>query len=273
LATGTTAQAVLVSNAAKVGKARALMGNNNYAAAAALVAGIPTSFKYQTTFSLTTSGNIIWDQPFSQNRYTGADSVEGNSRNLLVKNAIPFCSAKDPRLPCTDLFTTTKKVGQDGGTIMRTTTRFGRLTAIDVVSGIDARLIEAEAALKANDVTTWLAKLNGLRTGPDRITQLDSGVTLTATSLPALAEPGTADARINLTFREKAFWTFSHGQRLGDLRRLVRQYGRPATQVFPEGPHYKTSAYGSDVNLPIHTDEQNNPKFKEAGGACLDRNA
>ena len=67
---------------------------------------------------------------------------------------------------------------------MRTTTRFGRLTPVDVVGGIDARLIEAEAALKAGDNTTWLSKLNGLRTGADRITQLDS-VALSATALPA----------------------------------------------------------------------------------------
>jgi hypothetical protein len=201
-----------------------------------------------------------------------ADSVEGNSRNLLVRNAIPFCSARDPRLPCTDTKNTTPKVGQDGGTIMRTTTRFGRLTPVDVVNGIDARLIEAEAALKANDVTTWLTKLNGLRTGTDRVTSIDS-VTLSATALAALTDPGTANGRIDLTFRERAFWTFSRGQRLGDLRRLVRQYGRTADNVFPTGPHYKTSQYGSDVNLPVHTDEQNNPKFKEAGGACLDRSA
>ncbi|MBA3405368.1 MAG: hypothetical protein H0U13_11905 [Gemmatimonadaceae bacterium] len=39
------------------------------------------------------------------------------------------------------------------------------------------------------------------------------------TVLPPLVDPGTADARINLLFREKAFWTFSRGQRLGDLHR------------------------------------------------------
>lgn len=92
---------------------------------------------------------------------------------------------------------------------------------------------------------------------------------IAATALPPLTDPGTQEARISLHFREKAFWTFSRGQRLGDLRRLVRQFGRPADQVFPVGPHYKTSVYDNDVNLPVHTYETNNPKFT----ACLDRNA
>ena len=62
-------------------------------------------------------------------------------------------------------------------------------------------------------------------------------------------------------------WGTSH--RLGDMRRLVRQYGRPQNTVFPVGEYHKGGDYGTDVNLPISSDERNNPKFT----ACLDRNA
>jgi hypothetical protein len=75
--------------------------------------------------------------------------------------------------------------------------------------------------------------------------------------------------RVDLRFRKKAFRTFSRGQRLGDLRRLVRQYGRAPGDVFPMGTHYKGGTYGSDVNLPVPADEQNNPNFER----CLDRSA
>lgn len=266
--TATDAASVRVQRAARVAKARAQLANNQFAAAATTIggtAGVPTTFSYQTTSSLATSDNIIWNQGFSARRYTVADSLEGNSRNLLVKNAIPFYSAQDPRLPVTD----TKTVGQDGGTFVRRTTLYDRLTPIDVVSGLDARLIEAEAALRGGDAAAWLTIMNSLRTGAARITQVGT-VVLSATALPALTDPGSDTARVSLLFREKAFWTFSRGQRLGDLRRLVRQFGRSPDNVFPTGPHYKTSAYGSDVNFPIHTDEQgNNPKFT----GCLDRNA
>jgi hypothetical protein len=245
------------------------MALNQYAAAATAVAGIPTSFFYAHTFSLTTSQNIVWNQGLSAKRYSVGDSIDGNNRDLLVKNAIPFYSAKDPRVPVVDSkFTPPAVLGQDGGTVMRTTTLYDRLTAIDVVNGIDARFIEAENQLKNNDVAGWLATLNGLRTGANRITGIGT-VTLSATALPALVDPGTAAARVSLTFREKAFWTFARGQRLGDARRLVRQYGRAATDVFPEGVHFKAGSFGSDVNLPVGTDEENNPNFT----ACLDRNA
>lgn len=263
-ATGTDAKSVLVKRAASVGKARALMGNGKYDEAAAAVAGIPTSFAYQSTFSLTTSDNIIWNQGISAKRYTVADNLEGNSRNLVVKNALPFYSAHDPRLPVVD----TKTPGQDGSTFVRTTTLYDRLTPIDVVDGLDARLIEAEAALKAGNVTTWLAILNALRQGPDRVADVGT-VTLGPTDLPLLTDPGSDTARVSLTFYEKAFWTFSRGQRLGDLRRLIRQYNRPPEDVFPVGTHYKTTSYGTDVNLPIITDETNNPNFK----ACTNRSA
>jgi hypothetical protein len=264
---GTDAQSVSIATAAKIGKGRALMALNQYAAAAQSVAGIATSYKYQHTFSLTTNSNIIWTQGFSAKRYSVGDSIDGNNRDILVRNAIPFTSAKDPRLPVTDTKNNTQPtIGQDGGTVMRLTQIYDRLTPIDVVNGTDARLIEAENQLKLGDVTGWLATLNGLRNGTNRVTSIG---TVTVPSLTSLVDPGSDTARVSLLFREKAFWTFARGQRLGDLRRLVRQYGRASTDVFPEGVHFKAGNFGSDVNLPVVTDEENNPNFT----GCLDRNA
>lgn len=263
---GSDAASVRVANAAKVGKARALMALKRYSDAAAAVAGIATTFKYQHTFSLTTSDNILWNQGFSAHRYSVGDSIEGNNRDIIVKNALPFTSAQDPRVPAHDTKLDAKPVvGQDGGTVMRLTTLYDRLTAIDVVDGIDARLIEAEANLAAGDVTGWLATLNGLRNGATRVTTIG---TATIPSMASLTDPGTPAGRVSLQFREKAFWTFGRGQRLGDLRRLVRQYGRAITDVFPEGVHFKAGTYGTDTNFPVVTDEENNPNFT----GCIDRN-
>ena len=274
--TATDAAAVIVQRAARIGKARALIGvtSANLAAAAALVsvAQVPTNFTYDETFS-TTSGvgdNLIWNQPASQRRYTVGDSLEGNARNLLVKNAIPFFSAKDPRLPVNYTVSANGKdttKSQDGFTFSRTTTLYGRTTNVALANGIDARLIEAEAALAAGNPAGMITILNALRSSPQPIG------TLTAANLSGLAplvDPGTADKRLDLLFREKAFWTFSRGQRLGDMRRLIRQYGRTQDQVFPVGAHYRGGVYGTDVNLPIVNDEANgNPNFK----GCTDRKA
>lgn len=86
-------------------------------------------------------------------------------------------------------------------------------------------------------------------------------------ALPALADPGTQVARENLHFRERAFWLFATGHRLGDLRRLMRQYNRTEDGVFPTGLHFKGGLYGDDVNLPVPFSERNNPNFT----GCLNR--
>jgi hypothetical protein len=188
------------------------------------------------------------------------DSLEGNKRDILVANAIPFSSAKDPRLPVT-IPTSGAINGQDGLTYTRTTTMWQQLTPVDVVNGIDARMIEAEVALKAGNVTSWLAIHNALRAAPPKLGEIQP------TAMPALVDPGTTEGRVSLHFREKAFWTFGRGQRLGDMRRLIKQYGRTEANTFPQGVHYKGGSYGKDVNLPVVTDERNNPNFK----GCTDR--
>ena len=127
-----------------------------------------------------------------------------------------------------------------------------------IFKGEEARLIEAEAALQAGDNATFLAKLNELRAS--------------LPGLAPLADPGTAAGRVDLLFSERAFWLFATGTRLGDLRRLVRQYGRAANTVFPTGAWHKGGNYGVDVNVPLPQAEQNNPNLSGGGtNTCLDR--
>ncbi|MDQ7052151.1 MAG: hypothetical protein Q9P14_04380, partial [candidate division KSB1 bacterium] len=61
---------------------------------------------------------------------------------------------------------------------------------------------------------------------------------------------------------------YSTGHRLGDLRRMVRVYGRQVSEVFPWGPYFKGGEYGQEVTFPIPQSEANNPFYK----GCLDRN-
>jgi starch-binding outer membrane protein, SusD/RagB family len=86
--------------------------------------------------------------------------------------------------------------------------------------------------------------------------------------LDPLPVPPNTDAAVDLLFSERAFWLFATGHRLGDLRRLIRQYGRAPDEVFPTGTYIKGGDYGEDVNLPIPIEEQNNPN----SAGCLDRN-
>lgn len=269
-----------VGRAIKVTKARALLGIDaraNAAAAAALMNGIPTNWKYQHTYAASSGSNALWGQPNSGRRYNVGDSLEGNAHDILVANNIPFFSSKDPRVP--SKYTVSSKgdttKSQDGLTFSRTTSLWGQESPVDVANGIDARLIEAEAAFLSGNygtaTTGTLAILNALRSSQQVLT---NNVTYAANALPQLTDPGTDSARVAQLFREKAFWTFSRGERLGDLRRLIRQAPYStwynANNTFPTGQHYRGGTYGPDVNLPVPSSEaNNNPKFT----GCLDRNA
>ncbi|HVE34054.1 MAG TPA: hypothetical protein VNC18_10865 [Gemmatimonadaceae bacterium] len=283
IASGTDNASVTINRAARIGKARALLGIglDKAADAAAAVAGIPTTFRYDVTASLTGGNNILWSQPAGSNRYTVSDSLQGNNRSILVKNATPFLSAKDPRVPAHYKIASNGKdtvKSQDGNTyVIQVDSLWGQTSAVAVVHGLDARLIEAEAALKAGNPAQMMTILNTLRSSPLQITAPSPTASgthpgWTTPVMAALTDPGTQDGRVQLLFREKAFWQFGRGHRLGDLRRLIRDYGRAAdgSDTFPIGTHYKGGSFGPDLNLPVTSDEQvGNPSFS----GCIDRKA
>lgn len=251
-----------VKYSAQVGRGRALLGLGQQAQAGAAVAGIPKTFSFNLTWPGTQGkeDNLIWGLASSARRYTMQDSAD--RQGGVIPHAMPFVSAKDPRVPSVQ----TPKFGFDGSTPYDGQLVFPTFNSpVPVANYVDAQLVVAEAQLSGND-PTWLATLNALRTGPTNIGAI------TVSNMPALTDPGNADARTDLLFRERAFWTFGRGQRLGDLRREIRVYGKTAAQVFPgEGginPR-KNSDYGPDVTLPVPQAERNNFKF----GGCTDRKA
>ena len=101
-------------------------------------------------------------------------------------------------------------------------------------------------------------------------------------SPPALAQsaiPTTAAGQQDLLFTERALTLFLTSHRLNDMRRLIWQYGRNAESVFPRGPYEPDNTskaganYGTDVNLPIPSEESNNPLFLKGPAACINRSA
>jgi hypothetical protein len=253
----TDAHSVSVHQASLVIKARILLDLGQLSQAAALVpaSAVPTSYQYLLTFAQTSGDNGIWSLNTNQGRYTVADSFDASG---VIKNAVPFVSAKDSRVPVTDA----KKKGFDGQTNLF---NYGvaRGDPLPLASGIDARLIEAEANLNGGDIAGTMTILNALRGAVQTIGSFKT------TALAALPAPTSQDAAVTLFFREKAFWTFGRGQRLGDERRLIRQYKRSQDQVFPVGSFFKNGLYGTDVNLPVTDGEKTNPNFH----GCIDRSA
>jgi hypothetical protein len=261
LITGTTTADVRVRNALRVVRGRILLNLNRYADAALSVATVPTNFVYQEVHATTATENQVWAFNNSARRYSVSTGEGANGLN--------FATANDPRVPvCTGGDATCRALGvtstiRDDLTSPIYVQRIWptRESAVTIVSGVEARLIEAEAALKAAASATFRDKLNDARA--------NGGVT----GLAALVDPGTDAARVDLLFRERAFWLFSTGHRVGDMRRLIRQYNRPANIVFPTGQWHKGGNYGADVTVPIPQAEQNNPNIGTGNQACLDRSA
>ncbi|MGH7665215.1 MAG: hypothetical protein ACRENI_13145 [Gemmatimonadaceae bacterium] len=254
------------SDLAAVGKGRALLNNGDFAGAAAAVANVPTDFVYLIEHSDNTDRqeNAIFNLNSSNERYTVSDR-EGT-------NGLPFRSALDPRVPWSR--SPSNDVGFDRETPLYNDLRYPDVgTDVPLASGIEARLIEAEAALDAGDAPEWLDILNELREDVRLLMEINfedynsifSNAFVEANfgnaSLAPLADPGTENTRVDLMFKERAFWLYTTGHRLGDLRRLIRQYGRSQDKVFPVGPFHKGGDYGDDVNFPIPFEEQNNENF------------
>lgn len=239
---------------AVVGKARMLVDIKDYAGAAAITPEVPTSFVYVVNFSKLTTGtvNAIYDWMTSTKNF-GASDKEGT-------NGLDYVSSKDPRV-----LVDGSKLGrgQDGTPTPLVNQYPTTDAAIPVATGIEARLIEAEAQLAAGNATGWLATLNALRAAPQKYGPV------TTTAMTPLVDPVDPNARIDMMFRERAFWMYMTAHRLGDMRRLIRQYGRGAETVFPTGSYFKGGKYGTDVTLVPSQQETNNANWT----ACTDKNA
>jgi starch-binding outer membrane protein, SusD/RagB family len=246
------------SNLAKVGKARALLNNGEFAAAAAAVSGVPTTFIHFVEHSSNSGrqNNPIF--ALQANRRYSMSDREGI-------NGLPYRSSNDPRLP----WWQDPANGFDNAVPLFVTRRYpGFGSNVVLADGIEARLIEAEAALRGNDPATMLARLNALRADVRALmtARYDNYQTYVPApgTLEPLTDPGTPEARRDLLFQERAFWLFLTGHRHGDMRRLVRQYNLTQSQVFPTGAHHRGGVYGNEVTFPIPFQESQNPNFQHS---------
>jgi len=248
--------------AAAVGRARALLNLGDVAQAATAVASVPTGFTFAVLHDAATERqwNGVWDFVNNVERWRIPDSEGGTGLPYRTDGTEADASgtiiaAGDPRIVWYEA----------GPAFDNNVTQYSQLryptreAATPVATGIEARLIEAEAALAADDTDGFLAIHNALRATMDGLDPL----------APADVAGFTPDDYVDLHFRERAYWLWQSGHRLGDLRRLVRQYGRDAAAVFPGGTYHKGGGYGTDLNFPIPVDEENNPNFE----SCFDREA
>ncbi len=244
-----------IASLASLGKGRALLNRGLYAAAGTAVSTVPATFVYNTQLA---------NQQASVYETWAANQFFPTVADQKGVNGLNYVSAHDPRMPTTALGLTS--LGAPWIYPLKFPLNATTNDPVPLADGVEAGLIAAEAALSVHDVAGWIAALNALRANFVAL----RGPYPADTSyhqLQPLSDPGTDSARVDLLFHERAFWLYGTLHRLGDLRRLVRQYGRDPETVFPTGPYINGtgstlfSNYGTSVSFPLGSVEHGNPKF------------
>jgi starch-binding outer membrane protein, SusD/RagB family len=251
---GTATGAADQLSLARVGKARAQLNLNDPAAAAITAAPVPTSFVYRIFHSTGTSrqNNGIWGANQNRRGVSVSDNEGGG---------LPYRTDADPRVQQARA-TASNGLGFDNSTPLFLQLKYpAQNSSVILASGAEARLIEAEAQLRTGGA--WLVTLNALRASPPAYFAVADFPGIDA--MPALSDPGSAAAREDLLFKERAYWLWLTSHRVGDLRRLMRQYGRTqAGAGWPTGSYFRGGTYGDHVSMLVPFDELNNPQFRDA---------
>jgi hypothetical protein len=246
-AMGVTTSATVLA-LAQVGKGRALLDKADFTGAAAAVQGVPKGFAYLIPHSTSTgrqqNGVFVFNNqaPLGTARFSVAD-VEGT-------NGLNFRSAGDPRV-----VTVLNGKGFDNKSPLYVLGKYtSAASPVPVAAWVEARLIIAEAALHSATPAAVIDTINALRAD-----SVNNG----GFKLAALVDPGTDSTRANLLFRERAFWLFATGHRLGDLRRFARApYNRVVAGIYPIGTYlHASTVYGTNTELPVPFDERNNSLY------------
>ncbi len=278
-------------NLAMMGKARALLNNGDFAGAAAAVATVPTTFVFHLEHSTNTGAENNPQSSLQQNGRYFVSNLEGglNAAGGAIRpddathpvtapggsaEGLNFRAARDPRVPWQQRPTNNGNCFTASFDCWWNLNYLTLEADVPIASGVEARLIEAEAALRAGDPVTMMARLNTLRASAATLIPglYPDQEQVFAFTLDPLIDPGIGlltpaemfEARRALLFRERALWLYNTGHRQGDLRRLVRDYGFTSSQVFPSGPYARGGSYGNDVSFPVPFTEQNNELFDPA---------
>jgi hypothetical protein len=246
----------------RIGKGRALLNLGRWADAAAAVSGVATSFNHFLQHSENGANNPFFSLQ-SNGRYSLSHREGGSQTGLPFRGVDGENDANaDPRVPWVE----DPAGGFDPAFRLFIALKYPyRTSNVVLASGLEARLIEAEAAL--NTGGDWLGMLNSLRADVATLmaAQIDDyDQWVSNPTLAPLTDPGSEAARVDLLMQERAMWLWGTGHRVADLRRMVNYYNRSEAEVYPSGTYHKGGSHGSDVVFPVDFDEGNNKLFDAA---------
>ncbi len=245
-----------LSKLAHIGKARGSLGLNNLVEANEAIKDIAPSFRYNLVYSGTavpatgTISNAFWTSTSSGVGQANINSLEvlandGNTGKVWYSRA-PV--EMDPRVPVT---TVSSGGGLSIAAIARQQKYIGGAVQFPLASGLEADLIRAEYLLSIDD-PSWIDVINNLRA---------------TVGLGDLVAPANKADAVEMIFDERASWFYLQATRLGDMRRLVRYYGKSTFNVYPSGPYSRgglvTTRYGeATVFTPDESEYSHNYRYQ-----------
>lgn len=212
---------------ARIGKGRALMGLGEYERAAEAVKEVRLGDKFELRYPESNEqGGGFWTWvPANANtssKVKGVEIVNREGINGLVWYTDP--NTVDPRIPVETIINNGVR---NFPTVVRQQKFVKGGITLQLAKWAEAKLIESEYLLGINDVN-WIAPLNEARR---------------SIGLSDTISPSSIDEKVDLLFRERAYWFYGEAVRLADFRRLVRQYQRSPYMVYPTGAFLRSSQH------------------------------
>ena len=243
MSVATAAAKPALAQAAQAGRASVRLDLGNLNGAATDAAAIPSSFKY--TMSYYNSEQVLYNRLYFANanapyraftqKWTWVDSY----RRATMDPRTPFDSSTAQAQG--DAAVGNQPDGTSGKVRWYFQTKYSKQdAAVNLVSGWEMRLIEAEAKLVGNDIAGAMAILNARRG---------------ALSVPLVSATTTDDAWTALK-RERGIELWLEARRLGDLRRW-KSLNRPGVYDVRE------DVANRDLCFPVSLQErQTNPNLQ-----------
>ena len=245
VAVATAANNATLITAAYAGRAQVRVDLGDWSGAEADAANVPTGFKYQMPYYANVDeygyNRTMWSST-SQSFYK-ATSVWG------TWYAKYYDSSKDPRAAYTKTALTGAGAFPPVGKVpWWPQAKYMTQTAgINLASGREARLIEAEAALRKGDIVTAMARMDANRA---------------SAGAPVAARPASVVEAWTLLKQERGLELWLEGRRLADMRRWTADKTPGALDPL-EVPGAASYLEGQDFCFPVSREEANtNPNLK-----------
>ncbi|MBT8397863.1 MAG: RagB/SusD family nutrient uptake outer membrane protein [Gemmatimonadetes bacterium] len=238
--------------AAHAGLASAYAGLGQWDQAAAEAALVDDDLLVEAYYDQSDNENELYDETHDRHEMSAYNTYAGS-----------FSPDWDPRAPITncELGGCPNAVGADGVTVMWRQEKFNLPgSEIPILTGAEARLIQAEAALRNGNLGEFTTHINRLRAiwGLDPIVQ--------PASAGALEYPNAYDDAWSILDGERMLTLWLEGRRLWDLHRWDHPFLNGGTVVWPGEPR-------RDSCMPVPAGEcRVNPNFTctEAAAGTID---